>query len=202
VNRPRYADVAATLALALALGGTAYAASVPKHSVGKHQLKRDAVTSKKIRNGAVTGADLAAGSVGGGQLQDGAVTGAKIANNSVGQADLAPGSVGAPELNNNAVTSAKVANNSLNLDDLAGADVNTAASYSLVAGACTTLTLTVPGASAGQAGLVSLTGNADPGDVALGAVRVGNASATVRACNVGASTVDVASLGLRVVTFG
>ena len=182
MNRPRYADVAATLALVLALGGTAYAASLPKHSVGKQQLKHDAVTSKKIKNGKVRGVDLAPGAVGGGQLQDGAVTGAKIANGTVDRPDLASGSVGTGELTANAVNGSKVANRSLSLDDLVGADVTTTVTYVLPAGACTPLALTVPGASAGQAGLVSLTGGVEAGDVVLGAVRVGNGSASVRAC--------------------
>ncbi|HEY2053338.1 MAG TPA: hypothetical protein VGH14_05315 [Solirubrobacterales bacterium] len=44
-----YANVAATLALFLALGGAAYAASqLPRNSVGTGQLKAEAVTSGKI----------------------------------------------------------------------------------------------------------------------------------------------------------
>src|ERR1700742_2055730 len=44
-----YANVAATLALFLALGGAAYAATqLPKNSVGTKQLKKGAVTAAKI----------------------------------------------------------------------------------------------------------------------------------------------------------
>ena len=44
-----YANVAATLALFLALGGAAYAATqLPKNSVGTKQLRNEAVTSGKI----------------------------------------------------------------------------------------------------------------------------------------------------------
>jgi hypothetical protein len=44
-----YANVAATLALFLALGGAAYAATqLPRNSVGTAQLKREAVTAGKI----------------------------------------------------------------------------------------------------------------------------------------------------------
>jgi hypothetical protein len=44
-----YANVAATLALFLALGGAAYAATqLPKNSVGTNQLRREAVTAAKI----------------------------------------------------------------------------------------------------------------------------------------------------------
>ncbi|HVV91235.1 MAG TPA: hypothetical protein VHB53_12125 [Solirubrobacterales bacterium] len=44
-----YANVAATLALFLALGGAAYAATqLPKNSVGTRQLRKEAVTAAKI----------------------------------------------------------------------------------------------------------------------------------------------------------
>lgn len=56
----RYAAVAATLALIVSLGGTSYAAV----RIGTAQLKDNAVTSVKVRNGAITGADVAEGSLG------------------------------------------------------------------------------------------------------------------------------------------
>jgi hypothetical protein len=42
------------LALVVALSGTAYAASLPRNSVGARQLKKDAVTSSELKNNAVT----------------------------------------------------------------------------------------------------------------------------------------------------
>jgi hypothetical protein len=59
--RLTYANVTATLALFLALGGaTAFAASqLDKNSVGSKQLKKNSVTAAKIKNGAVTQAKLA-----------------------------------------------------------------------------------------------------------------------------------------------
>ncbi len=49
-----YANVTATLALILALGGTSYAAiTLPTNSVGPRQLRASAVTSRAIRRGAV-----------------------------------------------------------------------------------------------------------------------------------------------------
>ena len=56
--RPRltYANVVATLALFIALGGASYAAiNLPKNSVGSKQLKKNAVTGAKIKKNAVTG---------------------------------------------------------------------------------------------------------------------------------------------------
>jgi hypothetical protein len=92
--RPRYADVAATLALLLATSGTAYAAGAfPAHSVGAKQLKRRAVTTPKVATGAISSSKLGSSSV----------TGAKIANGSVTLADIAATDVtGAISFNINA----------------------------------------------------------------------------------------------------
>lgn len=50
----------ALLALFIALGGTAFAATnvLPRNSVGTKQLQKNAVTSVKIKNNTVTGADV------------------------------------------------------------------------------------------------------------------------------------------------
>lgn len=54
-----YANVMATIAVFIALGGGAYAATqIPNNSVGTKQLKNSAVTTPKIKNGAVTGAKI------------------------------------------------------------------------------------------------------------------------------------------------
>ena len=55
---PSPAMVVACIALAIALGGTAWAATLPRNSVGTAQLKRNAVTSIKVRNNSLTGADI------------------------------------------------------------------------------------------------------------------------------------------------
>lgn len=52
--RPTYSAVTSTLALVVAVSGSAYAAtSLPKNSVGTAQLQKHAVTSAKIKPGAV-----------------------------------------------------------------------------------------------------------------------------------------------------
>ncbi|MET0686983.1 MAG: hypothetical protein ABW060_16815 [Solirubrobacteraceae bacterium] len=67
--RPTFANVAALLALVIALGGTAYAAvSLPRNSVGAKQLKKGAVKKSKLAKGAVTGAKVANGSLTGKQI--------------------------------------------------------------------------------------------------------------------------------------
>lgn len=61
-----YANVVATLALILAIGGgSAFAANqLAKNSVGSRQIKKNAVTTAKIKAGAVTGAKIKLGSLG------------------------------------------------------------------------------------------------------------------------------------------
>lgn len=71
-NKLTYANVTATLALFLALGGVAWAAStLPANSVGSPQIikgavkasdiAKNAVTSPKVKNGSLKAADFAAG---------------------------------------------------------------------------------------------------------------------------------------------
>ena len=59
--RPRltYANVMATIAVFIALGGSSYAAlKLPKASVGAAQLKRNAVTSPKVKPGSLLLSDF------------------------------------------------------------------------------------------------------------------------------------------------
>lgn len=54
-----YANVMATIAVFIALGGAGYAAvKLPKNSVGTKQIKNNAVTAAKIKPGAVTGSKI------------------------------------------------------------------------------------------------------------------------------------------------
>src|SRR5215217_2908706 len=49
-----YANVMATVAVFIALGGTSYAVTqLPRNSVGASQIKRDAVRSPEIQNGSL-----------------------------------------------------------------------------------------------------------------------------------------------------
>lgn len=65
--RPKltYANVMATVAVFIALGGASYAATqLPKNTVGSKQLKKNAVTTAKVKNQAVTGAKVKLSSLG------------------------------------------------------------------------------------------------------------------------------------------
>jgi hypothetical protein len=64
-----YANVIATLALFLALGGGAYAAiRLPKNSVGSKQLKANAVSSAKVKKGSLLSGDFKAGQLPAGRV--------------------------------------------------------------------------------------------------------------------------------------
>jgi hypothetical protein len=63
-NGLSYANLTATLALFIALGGTSYAvATLPRNSVGPAQLRTNAVGSAEIRRHAVKSSDIGNGSV-------------------------------------------------------------------------------------------------------------------------------------------
>ncbi len=64
LHRPSPALVVSVIALSVALGGTSYAAIVlPANSVGTRQIKKNAVTTAKVKNGSLQRADFGAGQV-------------------------------------------------------------------------------------------------------------------------------------------
>ena len=66
-DRLTYANVMATIAVFIALGGGAYAATrLPRSSVGAPQIKPNAVTSPKVKDGSLLARDFKAGQLPGG----------------------------------------------------------------------------------------------------------------------------------------
>jgi hypothetical protein len=103
-SRLTYANVMATIAVFLALGGATFAAiKIPKKSVGTKQLKNKSVSTKKLKNKAVTSKKLGDKAVGTGKIAGSAVTSSKIASNAVQTSDIA----------NEAVTRSKVADSAI-----------------------------------------------------------------------------------------
>jgi hypothetical protein len=116
---PSPSMLVASIALAVALAGSAWAAvNLPKNSVGSKQLKkgavktknlsRKAVGSKNLKPGAVGAKSLQAGSVGASNLQAGSVGASNLQAGSVGTSNLQDGSVGASNLNDGSVTGPKL----------------------------------------------------------------------------------------------
>src|SRR5437763_1070373 len=63
-RRISYANVVASLALFLALGGVGYALTIPSNSVGTKQLKRRAVTNSRLATNSVTARNIVKNTVG------------------------------------------------------------------------------------------------------------------------------------------
>jgi hypothetical protein len=125
IRLPSPAMGVALVALIVALSGTTYAAV----RIGTKQIRNNAITSEKIRNGHVRNVDLARNSVVTAKIVAGAVTGLQIRDASVGNADLGNdsvttsrirgGAVGNSDLANDAVTSGKLRGASVGNSDLA-----------------------------------------------------------------------------------
>jgi hypothetical protein len=126
--RPKltYANVIASIALFVALGGAAVAAGLPKGSVGPRQLKHGAVTAAAIRKQAVTSGKLAPKSVIAGKLGPNSVLPGNIGNGAVSSAKIGAGAVIASSIKNGVVTTNKLANANVTTAKLADGSVTTA----------------------------------------------------------------------------
>jgi len=130
IPRPQlnYANVIATLALFVALGGVAVAATLPNNSVGPNQLKRGAVSTPKLKRNAVTAGKIApkavvAGKLGAnavlpGNLGNGIITTGKLSDGAVTASKIKNSVVTTNKLNSGAVTSAKLSDGAVNPNKL------------------------------------------------------------------------------------
>jgi hypothetical protein len=125
LSRLNYANVIATIALFVALGGAAVAAGLPKNSVGPNQIKKGAITAAKIRKQAVTSGKLAPKSVTAGKLGANAVLPGNIGNGAISTDKIAAGAVIASTIKNGVVTTNKLANANVTTQKLAEAAVTT-----------------------------------------------------------------------------
>ena len=90
-KRLSYANVMATVAVFMVLGGGAYAVSsnsigskqLKKNAVAKKNLKKDAVVSSKVKNKALKGEDVKDGTLTGSKLADDTITGSKVDESSL-----------------------------------------------------------------------------------------------------------------------
>jgi hypothetical protein len=80
-----YANVMATVAVFMALGGGAYAAKVAKNSVGASQIKKNAVAASELKSNAVGASEVAANAIGSAEVIDGSLLGADISEQTLGQ---------------------------------------------------------------------------------------------------------------------
>jgi len=110
-RRLTYANVLATCALFVALGGSGVAAvtQLANGSVKTPKLANGAVTAPKLANGAVSAPKLANGSVGATKIAAAAVVAGKIAPGAVGSNQLVAGAVGATQVAAASLTADKFA---------------------------------------------------------------------------------------------
>jgi hypothetical protein len=125
--RPRltYANVIASVALFIALGGAAVAAGLPKNSVGPQQLKKGAVTAKAIRKQAVTSGKIGPKAVVAGKLGPNAVLPGNLGAGIISTDKIAASAVTAEKIKNNVITTNKLNNNAVTTGKLADSNVTT-----------------------------------------------------------------------------
>lgn len=125
--RPRltYANVIASLALFVALGGSALAAGLAKNSVGPNQLKKGAVKSAKIAKQAVTSGKIKAKAVTAGKLGPNAVLPGNLGAGIIDSSKIAASAVTAEKIKNNVITTNKITNGSVTSQKIAAAGVAT-----------------------------------------------------------------------------
>lgn len=98
-KRLSFANIMSAVAVFIALSGIAVAAGLPKNSVGKKQLKNNAVTTAKIKKNAVSAAKIKKDAVTTAKIKNGAVDGNKLADNSVSTNKIVNGSVTGAKIN-------------------------------------------------------------------------------------------------------
>ncbi|HKZ13752.1 MAG TPA: hypothetical protein VJL81_07905 [Solirubrobacterales bacterium] len=125
--RPRltYANVIASLALFVALGGSAVAAGLAKNSVGPNQLKKGAVSAPKLAKQAVTSGKIAPKAVVAGKLGPNAVLPGNLGAGIIDSSKISAGAVTAEKIKNNVVTGNKITNGAVTSQKLAAAGVAT-----------------------------------------------------------------------------
>jgi trimeric autotransporter adhesin len=125
--RPRltYANVIASLALFVALGGSAVAAGLAKNSVGPNQLKKGAVKANKIAKQAVTSGKIAPKAVTAGKLGPNAVLPGNLGAGIIDSSKIAASAVTAEKIKNNVVTTNKLNNGAVTSQKLAASAVAT-----------------------------------------------------------------------------
>jgi hypothetical protein len=123
--RLTYANVIASLALFIALGGAAVAAGLPKGSVGANQLKNGAVSAKAIRAKAVTAGKIAPKAVVAGKLGPNAVLPGNLGAGIIDSSKISAGAVTAEKIKNNVVTGPKINNAAVTSQKIAANGVAT-----------------------------------------------------------------------------
>jgi len=189
--------VVACIALAVALGGTGYAAiNLPKNSVGTKQLKKNAVTMPKIRKNAITGAKVANNSLTGADVNEASLAQVPSAATATTAGSAAPsGTAGGglagtypnPTIGANAVGSASIVD-AVGAAGLRKADiaaVSTTVAFdppNIPAQSCTGLSAAAPGAQVGDVMVIHPV-NSTWTNLIWAPYAVFNGTVSIRVCN-------------------
>jgi hypothetical protein len=186
--------------------GAVGAADLAADSVGAATILDSSISALDLGDSSVGTSEIATDGVGATEISDNSIDGGEIVDGSLTASDLATSSVGTSELAVNAVDGSKVASNSLTTADIAGVDLS--GSISLAAGAvangrCEDFAISVPGALAGQAVLISVKANLAEGILIYGARVPSTDTVTMKVCNLSGGTMAAFSgLPIRTITFG
>jgi hypothetical protein len=99
-SRLTYPHVTSTLALFVALGGTAYAAA----TIGSAEVINNSLLSEDVKDATLTGADLRENTIGSGRIADGSIIGSDIKQNTIGSLRVADNSLLSADIKNDALT--------------------------------------------------------------------------------------------------
>jgi hypothetical protein len=113
--RLSYANVIATLALFLALGGTAYAAG----TIGSGAIIDNSIRSEDIRNGAVKSIDVSNGTIASGDILDGTVASGDILDDTIVSGDISDDTVASGDILDDTIVSGDISNGTIAAADMA-----------------------------------------------------------------------------------
>jgi hypothetical protein len=120
-----YANVMASIAVFIALGGGAYAAVIaPKNSVVSRSIKNGQVKRQDLGSGAVTNTRIGRKAVSNSKIGPNAISNSKLRDASVSSSKIADGSVTTSKLGDNSVTTAKLADSAVTSSKLAANSVS------------------------------------------------------------------------------
>lgn len=116
VARLSYANVISTLALFLALGGTAYAAA----TIGSGAIIDNSIRSQDIRDGAgVRSADIVDNTIASGDIHDGAIASGDILDETIASNDVQDGAIATGDIQDGTIASEDIQDGTIAASDMA-----------------------------------------------------------------------------------
>ena len=144
-------------------------------------IANGSVTTFKIKDGDVTAADLAPDSVSGSKIADSTITGADIASGSILGSDIQ--------------------SHAIDMSRIDGTDHYGAIGVGgLSNGRCTTVTISIGGAQAGDAGILTTDGTLPDGEL-MYLQRVLDGTAHIKVCNLSGASLPAVNVNARILTF-